>query len=89
LDSTGDKIASSIIAQSADVPTLPWSGSRESTIHLVECDHFERRRSVPTLDLKLAWNENDRETINVPMDVYEKACVTDPKKGIEVSIARG
>jgi biotin carboxylase len=26
----GDKIASTIIAQSANVPTLPWSGSRNS-----------------------------------------------------------
>ncbi len=25
----GDKIASTIIAQNADVPTLPWSGSRK------------------------------------------------------------
>lgn len=25
--SVGDKIASTIIAQSAEVPTLPWSGS--------------------------------------------------------------
>lgn len=25
--SLGDKIASSIVAQTADVPTLPWSGS--------------------------------------------------------------
>jgi acetyl-CoA carboxylase/biotin carboxylase 1 len=24
----GDKIASTIIAQSANIPTLPWSGSR-------------------------------------------------------------
>jgi biotin carboxylase len=24
----GDKIASTIIAQSVDIPTLPWSGSR-------------------------------------------------------------
>lgn len=23
----GDKVASSIVAQSADIPTLPWSGS--------------------------------------------------------------
>lgn len=28
----GDKIASSIVAQTADVPTLPWSGS-ELTAH--------------------------------------------------------
>lgn len=25
----GDKIASSIVAQTADIPTLPWSGSGE------------------------------------------------------------
>ncbi|VDP78093.1 unnamed protein product [Schistosoma mattheei] len=28
----GDKVASTILAQSADVPTLPWSGSGESRI---------------------------------------------------------
>jgi len=27
----GDKIASSIVAQTAGVPTLPWSGSGQST----------------------------------------------------------
>lgn len=27
--SLGDKIASSIVAQTANVPTLPWSGSGE------------------------------------------------------------
>lgn len=26
----GDKIASTIIAQTANVPTLPWSGSRNN-----------------------------------------------------------
>lgn len=29
----GDKIASSILAQAAGVPTLPWSGSGVSTVH--------------------------------------------------------
>ena len=28
----GDKIASTIIAQSANVPTLPWNGSRNPKI---------------------------------------------------------
>lgn len=31
----GDKIGSSLIAQAADVPTLPWSGSHVS-VHLNE-----------------------------------------------------
>lgn len=26
----GDKVASSIVAQSADIPTLPWSGSGDA-----------------------------------------------------------
>lgn len=26
----GDKVASSIVAQTADIPTLPWSGSGDS-----------------------------------------------------------
>ncbi|CAF4405330.1 unnamed protein product [Adineta steineri] len=55
----GDKIASTIIAQSANVPTLPWSGSH----------------------LKLDWREEDHENADVPKEMYEKACVTDPKEG--------
>jgi hypothetical protein len=35
-------------------------------------------------DLKLEWNEEDHENINVPMQIYERACVTDPKEGVEV-----
>lgn len=30
----GDKIASSIVAQTAGIPTLPWSGSGENEIAL-------------------------------------------------------
>ncbi|CAF1116980.1 unnamed protein product [Rotaria sordida] len=59
----GDKIASTIIAQSANVPTLPWSGSH----------------------LKLDWNENDHENIQVPMDIYDKACITDANEGVEIA----
>lgn len=27
----GDKVASSIVAQTADIPTLPWSGSGDAS----------------------------------------------------------
>jgi len=37
----GDKIASTIIAQSADVPTLPWSGSRRSSLFAFFCALIE------------------------------------------------
>ncbi|CAF3808089.1 unnamed protein product, partial [Adineta steineri] len=59
----GDKIASTIIAQSANVPTLPWSGSH----------------------LKLDWREEDHENADVPKEMYEKACVTDPKEGAKIA----
>jgi hypothetical protein len=29
-------------------------------------------------------NAGDREAVNVPMDLYEKACINDVKQGIEV-----
>ena len=31
----GDKVASSIVAQSADIPTLPWSGSGDAPVPTV------------------------------------------------------
>lgn len=34
----GDKIASSILAQAAGVPTLPWSGSGVSTVRQSSVD---------------------------------------------------
>lgn len=40
--SLGDKIASSIVAQTANVPTLPWSGSGRPMCgsQMVEMSHF-------------------------------------------------
>ncbi|CAF3984611.1 unnamed protein product [Rotaria sp. Silwood2] len=63
----GDKIASTIIAQSADVPTLPWSGSH----------------------LTLPYEQDNSDDVNVPMDLYEQACVTDSKKGLEIATQIG
>ncbi|CAF0807590.1 unnamed protein product [Adineta steineri] len=63
----GDKIASTIIAQSANVPTLPWSGSH----------------------LKLTSNDQDHEGVHVPMDLYDQACVTDAKQGVEIAVQIG
>jgi len=38
------------------------------------------------LDLKVEWNEKDLENINIPIDIYEKACVIDAKEGVEVRL---
>ena len=46
-------------------------------------EHFSVRGLV-TADLKVEWNEEDRENVTVPMDIYERACVTNAKDGVEV-----
>ncbi|KAI1900999.1 hypothetical protein AGOR_G00055620 [Albula goreensis] len=43
----GDKVASSIVAQSADIPTLPWSGSGLRVEWVEEDQHLGRVISVP------------------------------------------
>ena len=62
------------------MPTLPWSGLRK--IHL-EREHCFLERLVST-ELKVEWNEEDRENVTVPMEIYERACVTNAKDGVEV-----
>ena len=49
-----------------------------------------RKTAIKTLllDLKLVTNEDNREGINVTSELYEQACITDAKKGIEVSRSR-
>uniref|UniRef100_A0A8C7KY37 acetyl-CoA carboxylase n=1 Tax=Oncorhynchus kisutch TaxID=8019 RepID=A0A8C7KY37_ONCKI len=37
----GDKVASSIVAQSADIPTLPWSGSGDVPLCLVNTENID------------------------------------------------
>ena len=48
---------------------------------MIDCERFDENSF---LDLKLEWNEEDHENVNVSMDIYEKACVTDAKEGAEV-----
>lgn len=38
------------------------------------------------LDLKLPCTNTESECVTVPMDLYEQACVSDSKKGLEVRI---
>ncbi|XP_039612650.1 acetyl-CoA carboxylase 1 isoform X1 [Polypterus senegalus] len=61
----GDKIASSIVAQTAGIPTLPWSGS----------------------GLTVDWSENDQKKniINVPPELYEKGCIRDVEEGLQAA----
>ena len=37
-----------------------------------------------TLDLELQWDGEDRKDISVPMTIYERACVSNSKEGVEV-----
>jgi hypothetical protein len=36
------------------------------------------------LDIKLARSAGMQENVNVPMDLYDQACITDAKQGVEV-----
>ncbi|KAI9178751.1 acetyl-coenzyme-A carboxylase [Blastocladiella emersonii ATCC 22665] len=58
----GDKISSTIVAQSANVPTMGWSG-----------------------DGIVTDARNADGMIDVPEDLYLKACVTDVEQAIEVA----
>ena len=51
----GDKISSTIVAQSARVPCMPWSGD----------------------GLTINTDLNAQKTVDVPADIYQKACVFD------------
>uniref|UniRef100_A0A3Q2QM52 acetyl-CoA carboxylase n=1 Tax=Fundulus heteroclitus TaxID=8078 RepID=A0A3Q2QM52_FUNHE len=63
----GDKVASSIVAQSADIPTLPWSGSGDSLLALEWTEGDQNRGHV----------------VSVPPEVYSKGCVRDVDDGLE------
>lgn len=36
------------------------------------------------IDLKLDYNTENNEIIRVPIDIYEKACITDAAEGLKV-----
>jgi len=61
----GDKISSTIVAQSADVPCMAWSGDGLK----VPCPHDSRTGERQVL-------------VDVPKDVYERACVMDAEAGL-------
>ncbi|KAF0033826.1 hypothetical protein F2P81_013892 [Scophthalmus maximus] len=69
----GDKVASSIVAQSAGIPTLPWSGSA----HILNSNYAS--------GLRVDWTEEDQgggNVICVPPEVYTKGCVHDVDDGL-------
>ena len=78
---TGDKIASSIVAQTANVPTLPWSGS-SLTIpdYYLENGADEDIMSVDSRDSKSS------ETISVPDYIYKQGCVDGVENALQVGI---
>ncbi|XP_063028939.1 acetyl-CoA carboxylase 2 [Melospiza melodia melodia] len=66
----GDKVASTIVAQTLEIPTLPWSGS----------------------GLVAQWSEEDQnqqQTISIPLETYAQGCVKDVEEGLEVATRIG
>ncbi|KAK3098334.1 hypothetical protein FSP39_018526, partial [Pinctada imbricata] len=82
----GDKIASSIVAQTAGVPTLPWSGSGLYNYTMKLCDQHVLVTMFLVTRLMLKWSEQDQKkgkAITVPKDIYKKGCVADVDEGLK------
>lgn len=95
----GDKIASSIVAQTAGIPTLPWSGT--GTTECSDLKFFILLFVVwivliPIVffffsGLTVEWSEANQKKriINVPTDVYELGCIQGVEDGLKVRILSG
>ena len=54
----GDKIASSIVAQTADIPTLSWSGSGNQYFHQSFVKNISKQnKTFRKIHLKKTWND--------------------------------
>lgn len=91
----GDKIASSIVAQTAGIPTLPWSGIGRSKWWITPSSDASRSTAsvfqtsgvgLFASGLTVEWSENNqkKKAINVPNDVYELGCIQDVEDGLKV-----
>ena len=82
--SLGDKIASSIVAQSAGVPTLEWNGTgwkRHSLYSILYKLHAGL--TIPNC------SQSDvarGKIVQVPADVYDKGCVHNQEEAIKVKM---
>lgn len=94
----GDKIASSIVAQTAGIPTLPWSGAgRTENIDFNFLLCFLWIVFTPKFvifffpGLTVEWSEANQKKriINVPTDVYELGCIQGVEDGLKVSTLAG
>ncbi|NXD65210.1 ACACB carboxylase, partial [Eolophus roseicapillus] len=62
----GDKVASTIVAQTLQIPTLPWSGSG-------------------LLAQRSEEGQKHQQTISIPLETYDQACIKDMEEGLEVA----
>lgn len=95
----GDKIASSIVAQTAGIPTLPWSGTGRANWRISPSSDASCSTSsvfqaagvaLFAAGLTVEWSENNqkKKAINVPNDVYELGCIQDVEDGLKVRTPR-
>lgn len=79
----GDKISSTIVAQSADVPTIAWSGSG---IKLNDTHKAENGMTLPFSVLALIIHpfltNRNLGHVYVPEDIYKQACVETAEQGL-------
>ncbi|XP_065319258.1 acetyl-CoA carboxylase-like isoform X2 [Gordionus sp. m RMFG-2023] len=76
----GDKIASTVVAQSAKVPTLAWSGSG-IIIENLETACLESNRHMEN-----TAEEDENASCNlIPQELYDRACIHSLEQGLEAS----
>ncbi|XP_076818165.1 acetyl-CoA carboxylase-like isoform X1 [Clavelina lepadiformis] len=76
----GDKIASSIVAQTAGVPTLPWSGSRLTVL---------QHNGAETSGGNSLDNGSAGKFITVPDEIYRKGCIQGVENALKVALEIG
>ena len=80
--SLGDKIASSIVAQSAGVPTLEWNGTGCKLDSLYSVLHkLHAGLTIPNCSQADVVRG---KIVQVPPEVYDKGCVHNQEEAIKV-----
>lgn len=75
----GDKIASSIVAQTAEIPTLPWSGAGNVFVFCFSYFKKQKNSFFFNVDLKAQFTG---KKIKISSELFARGCVHSPEQGL-------
>nr|CAB3219668.1 acetyl-CoA carboxylase-like [Phallusia mammillata] len=84
----GDKIASSIVAQTAGVPTLPWSGSGLTIANSVTNGNSVNGSPEDNVS-ESSSNSQNFCVLSVPDDIYSQGCVDNVEAAMKAALKIG